>query len=266
MPALPFVVPRLRNVAALLLALTLAACGEGGEIGGPMPLTTAAKLGEKIFNDASLSASNQLACAGCHLKSQGFASDVAVNIGGAALDQSGTRNTPSLTYLDLTPAFFFDKEGTPTGGFNRDGRVSSLIEQARRPFLAPSEMANASPADVVAKLKAAPYAEEFRALFGATIFEQGNDAFDRALFALASYQREDADFHPYTSKYDAFLTGKAELSAQELRGLALYNNPQKGNCAACHSNARGSLARRCPRRRARAPRPPARGAHRRYLR
>ena len=52
--------------------------------------------------------------------------------------------------------------------------------------------------------------------------------------------REDtAEFAPFTSKYDAFLAGRAQLSAQELRGLALFNDPTRGNCAGCHPSARG---------------------------
>ena len=229
----------LRAGVAISLLAMLSACGGVSDNDSTASPTTAAKLGEQIFNDASLSASGQLACAGCHIQSQAFASSLAVNTGGAAMDQGGLRNAPSLTYLDLTPAFFFDGEGTPIGGFDRDGRVDSLIEQARRPFLAANEMANASPAAVVARLKAAPYAADFKALFGANIFEQGDAAFERALFAVASYQREDIDFHPYSSKFDAFLKGQAELTAQELRGFALFNNPQKGNCAACHISSRG---------------------------
>lgn len=204
------------------------------------PLSAAAALGERIFNDPSLSASGTLSCAGCHEAALAHASNQTVNAGGAALDSSGSRNAPSLRYLDRTPAFNFDDEGTPNGGFNRDGRADSLIEQARRPFLAAHEMANPTPADVVTKLRAADYAEEFRSLFGAGIFDDGDLAFGRALVALAAYQREAAEFHPYSSRYDDFLRGGARLTEQELRGLALYNDPQKGNCAACHPAGRGA--------------------------
>jgi cytochrome c peroxidase len=48
------------------------------------------------------------------------------------------------------------------------------------------------------------------------------------------------DFRLFTSKYDAFLNGKARLTEQETRGLALFNDPRKGNCAACHPSGRGS--------------------------
>ncbi|TNY05050.1 cytochrome-c peroxidase, partial [Escherichia coli] len=51
---------------------------------------------------------------------------------------------------------------------------------------------------------------------------------------------DSAEFAPFSSKYDAFLAGQARLNDAELRGLALFNNPAKGNCASCHPSARGS--------------------------
>jgi cytochrome c peroxidase len=230
-----------------LLALTgLAACTSGGGDGdssapaaAPSKLSAAAVLGEKIFDDTSLSASGRLACASCHESEHAFGGDSVVPTGGVGLDVPGFRNAPSLKYLTQNPAFFFDGEGTPTGGFDRDGRAASLTEQARRPFLAEHEMANASVADVVDRLSRAAYAGEFRAAFGDQIFATPEAAFERALFALQKYQQEDlAEFAPYTSKYDAFLAGRARLSDAELRGLALFNDPRKGNCAACHPSAR----------------------------
>jgi cytochrome c peroxidase len=232
-----------------LLALTgLAACTSGGGDGdssaapvATSDLSAAAALGEQIFDDTSLSASGRVACASCHEGDHAFAGDTVVPTGGIGMDVPGFRNAPSLKYLTQNPAFFFDDEGTPTGGFDRDGRADSLLAQARRPFLAPHEMANASVADVVDKLSRAAYAHEFRAAFGEQIFTTPDAAFERALFALQKYQQEDlAEFAPYTSKYDAFLAGRARLSDAELRGLALFNDPQKGNCAACHPSARGA--------------------------
>ncbi|HQR10132.1 MAG TPA: cytochrome c peroxidase [Casimicrobiaceae bacterium] len=230
---------------AAFLALLLAACGggSGGNDSPPPALGAAAALGAKIFSDASLSVSGQMSCATCHEPSAAHATnnpDLVVPAGGATLETHGFRNAPSLRYLNLTPAFFFDGEGTPTGGFNRDGRASSLLAQAERPFLAPHEMANATSADVIAKLRLAPYADEFRKVFGAGIFDTPDAAFDRVRFALAQYQMEDADFHRFDSKYDAFLAGRASLTGREIQGLALFNNPAKGNCAACHPSARGA--------------------------
>lgn len=234
---------------ALAAACMLGACGgAGGGSGltgtasGGAALSQAAVLGEKIFRDESLSASGKQACASCHdpASAHAQANDLAVQLGGANLDQAGFRAVPSLRYLNITPAFFFDKDGTPTGGFDRDGRAQTLAEQARRPFLAPFEMANASTADVIEHLQRTPYAEEFRQVFGAGIFDNADDAFDRVVFALQQYQQEDPEFHPFDSKYDQFLAGKTQLTDAELRGLALFNDPGKGNCAACHPSAPGA--------------------------
>lgn len=231
---------RLRTALVLAVPVVLAACGSSESSQNVTGLSAAAKLGEQIFHDPSLSASGQLACSGCHIDTQAFADNVAVPTGGVDMKTPGFRNAPSLLYMNTTPAFFFASDGTPTGGFNRDGRAASLVEQAQRPLLAAHEMANGTPDAVVTKLKAAAYASDFKAVFGQNIFDQGTAAFDRALFALASYEREDPKFHPFSSRYDAFLAGKARLSAQEMNGLALFNNPLKGNCAACHPSGKGS--------------------------
>lgn len=240
-----------QSTLALLIACMLSACGGGTSGGGETngsgsarngSLSASAALGEKIFSDQSLSASGRQSCASCHDPANAHAqtNDLSVQLGGANLDQPGFRAVPSLRYLNLTPAFSFAADGTPTGGFTRDGRAQTLAEQAQRPFLAPHEMANASKADVIERVKRASYAGEFRKVFGATIFDNADDAFDRVVFALQQYQKEDPEFHPYDSKYDLFLAGKVQLNAAELRGLALFNNPAKGNCAACHPSARST--------------------------
>ncbi|MQA37276.1 cytochrome-c peroxidase [Rugamonas aquatica] len=238
--------------AALLLA-TLAACSGGGGSTAPSPtptptppakeeLSQAAQLGELIFKDQSLSASGKQSCATCHSpdNAHGPTNNLAAQLGGATGDVQGFRAAPSLRYLNQNPAFFFAKDGTPTGGFNRDGRAQSLAEQAERPFLAPHEMDNANKQSVVDKLKKAAYVEKFRALFGAGILDNAEQAFSRITFALQKYQLEDTEFHPFDSKYDQFLAGKVKLSDQELRGLALFNDPAKGNCIGCHTSARGA--------------------------
>ena len=43
-----------------------------------------------------------------------------------------------------------------------------------------------------------------------------------------------------TASTTRFSRGKARLADAELRGLALFNDPRKGNCAACHPSGRGS--------------------------
>jgi cytochrome c peroxidase len=89
-------------------------------------------------------------------------------------------------------------------------------------------------------LSRARYATQFRSVFGENIFVEPKLAFQKALRALQRYQLEDtAQFAPFSSKYDYFLAGKTQLSLQERRGLALFEDPRKGNCAACHPSAMG---------------------------
>ena len=84
------------------------------------------------------------------------------------------------------------------------------------------------------------YAGELREIFGNEIFDDTGKAFAAVSEALAVYQQDYAAFYPYSSKYDAYLAGRARLTPQEARGLELFNDPAKGNCASCHISARGN--------------------------
>jgi cytochrome c peroxidase len=229
-------------------AALLAACGGGGSAASDAsvpveaPLSAQAALGQKIFADTSLSASGEQACATCHSPANAHAPSNALpaQFGGVLLDRQGRRSTPSINYLAFDTAFFFAADGTPTGGFFWDGRAASLKDQAGQPFLTDFEMANASKAEVIDKLSRAAYADDFKQVFGADIFTRPDDAFDRLTLVLQQYQREDTDFRPFSSKYDEFLRGKVKLSDQEARGLALFNNPAKGNCQACHPSGKAA--------------------------
>jgi len=235
---------------ALCASLLLAACGGGGSStppasggGDATALSAAAQLGQKIFADATLSASGVQSCASCHVASSAFAEDATasgvdrgspVAVGGAGMNQTGFRNTPSLMYASLIPAFYIASDGSPNGGFFRDGRAATLEAQAVLPFTTSFEMANADAAAVIARLKTRPYLADFEALYGAAVLDDPTTALNRMGQALAAFERENPAFHPFSSKYDYFQKGQAQLTAQELRGLALFNSATKGNCSACH--------------------------------
>jgi cytochrome c peroxidase len=244
---------------ALALAALLAACGGGGSDapappsgGGATTLSAAATLGQKIFADTALSASGQQSCASCHVASAAFAEDATasgvdhgspVALGGPGMNLTGFRNTPSLMYTSLTPAFFFDADGSPNGGFFRDGRATTLAEQATMPFTSAFEMANADAAEVIARLKTRPYLADFVALYGDAVLDDPQTALARVGSALAAFESEEPSFNPFSSKFDAFQRGQAQLTAQELRGLGLFNNAAKGNCSACHPSTSADGAR-----------------------
>lgn len=230
-------------IAVAILPLLLSACGGGDNSAAPAgPVDTTspqAQLGARIFSDTSLSASGTQSCASCHADSSGGAQDnaLAAQLGGPLGNLQGGRSSPSARYLDLNSSFFIDSEGTPTGGFFWDGRAASLEEQAGGPFLNPVEMAMPNKAAVVLRLSLAGYADEFRKVYGSTVFNDVDAAYTKMTQAIAAFERENSKFHGYNSKYDAFLAGKAVLSTAEQRGLALFEDPAKGNCAGCHPSS-----------------------------
>ncbi len=212
-----------------------------------------AALGKRLFGDRALSASGQQSCRTCHQPSRAYTAAPAdpaagpwsaappVPLGGPEMDRPGFRNAPALAYASFTPAFFFHRDGTPTGGFFRDGRAASLAEQAMRPFLSPFEMGNASAAEVLARMRAEPcpaddgcLTDQFEALFGAEVLRDPQAMLAAVGAAIAAFERESSDFHPFSSKFDHFQRGEVVLTARELRGFALFNSPTRGNCAACH--------------------------------
>lgn len=235
------------------LCLLLAGClqdqpasagADNGGLPAPAPAAVAA-LGEQLFNDATLSSSGTQACASCHDAATGFSDpDNALPVSaGAVAGLFGTRNTPTASYAAFVPplgATLEDGEVLWLGGLFHDGRVDTLEQQAQKPFLNPVEMNNASPAAVVARLRTSPVAASFVAVYGADALDPGQEAlaFERIAAAIAAFERTPA-FAPFNSRFDDYLAGRGTLSPQELEGMAVFVRADKGNCAACHSIARG---------------------------
>lgn len=237
------------------------------------PLSAVATLGKQIFYDTSLSASGKVACSTCHSPEHAYGppGDLPVVFGGPEVMSPGVRAVPSLMYLDQQPNFSIGPAAdgdndtpvplpqlavqaqsaarvvktaqdtaqsaanvVPKGGLFWDGRANTLQIQTMGPLLSPLEMDGGSISRIAAQLQAAPYAQSFVELFGPNIFKAQGLLVDEAMFAVVRYEIEDISFHPYTSKYDAWLQGKAQLSAAEMRGYQLFNDPTKGDCGACH--------------------------------
>ncbi|MCA8270974.1 cytochrome-c peroxidase [Burkholderia sp. AU30280] len=239
------------------------------------PLSAVAQLGRALFADPSLSASGKQSCASCHSPDHAYGPANALDVqpGGLAMTQHGYRPPPSLMYLYRQPNFSIGPDagendaaptvaqqaasaagvvkaqkvaGTsaapqlvPQGGMFWDGRADTLQQQAFGPLLNPVEMANASIDDVARKLAQSSHRAQLEQLFGARVFDSPQLVVSEAMFAIARYQVEDPSFHPYSSKYDRWLEGRARLTQAELRGLRLFNDPDKANCAGCHLSKPG---------------------------
>jgi len=205
------------------------------------PSDDAAALGRLLFFDASLSEPAGQSCASCHDPARAFTDPDTSRPTSKGVDprRFGSRNAPSAMYMAYSPAFHFDpKEAHYVGGQFWDGRAATLEEQAKGPFLNPLEMANPDKRAVVEKVRRAAYAGLFDRLYGKDALKDVDQAYERIAAAIAAYER-GPEFRPFSSKYDAWLAGKAKLTKQELRGLKLYEDEKKGNCAACHPSRRG---------------------------
>ena len=197
-------------------------------------------LGKALFFDTSLSNPTGQSCGTCHATASAFTDNRGtVTSLGILSGIFGSRQAPSAMYMSFSPSFSFDvAAGDYIGGQFWDGRAMTLEEQAMKPLLNPSEMHATSKQEVVDKVRLGINAEAFKNVFGADIFDDTNKAFAAVAGAIAEFERTSA-FHPFSSKYDFFLQGKVSLSAAEARGLAVYENPSKGNCSACHPSRPG---------------------------
>jgi len=131
--------------------------------------------------------------------------------------------SPTLQF-NTTDSFYF-------GGFFLDGRVNSLEEQAKKPFLNVLEMANTDIPMVISKLQSSATYSYYKQAYGAVT--DVNKAFDNIADAIATYERSDT-LNSFTSKYDYYLKGQATLTASELSGMQLFTDSLKGNCVVCH--------------------------------
>jgi cytochrome c peroxidase len=123
----------------------------------------------------------------------------------------------------------------PRGGMFWDGRVDTLQDQALGPLMSPFEMDNADLA-VLAETIRKTYGERIAQLAGKNVLEDPQALVGEAGFAIARFEVEEPAFHPFSSRYDEYLAGKASLTEQEMRGLKVYEDRNKGNCADCHPN------------------------------
>jgi len=197
-----------------------------------------AELGEALFFDLNFSLQRTQACATCHLPGRGFidarsnAAAGAVSVGddGSSL---GTRNTPTLSYAALTPAFHIDRNGEYRGGLFHDGRAQDLAAQAKEPFMNPIEMALPDARLLAQRLREnGDYTAAVKDLFSAATLLDDDALHDAVGQALAAFQQTPR-FSPFDSKYDRFLRGEYTMTAMEEHGRILFFSSLI-NCNLCH--------------------------------
>ena len=223
------------SVLALLVAAGVVSAAE---------LSPLESLGKSIFFDQNLSINSNQSCAACHAPEVGWTGpDANINMQGAVYEGSiagrfGNRKPPASAYATFSPIFFFSRQGGGMflGGNFWDGRATGeklgnpAADQAQGPFLNPLEQALPDPAAVVSIVCTSIYQGLFRQVWGSDACDSGA-AYDYIALSIAAYEAS-REVSPFSSKYDAYLAGKATLTTIERDGLALFKG--KAKCARCH--------------------------------
>jgi cytochrome c peroxidase len=179
------------------------------------PTVDAIALGRKLFNDRSLSNQQALSCASCHLPSHDFSDPHELSQGVRGVH--GIRNASTLLNVAYLPFQFWD------------GRAQNLEVQVIGPVTNPIEMDNTAQGVLTNLHKDPDYPALFLKAFGTP-----DITIERVENAVASYERMllsgDSAFDRYEYGGD-----KNALTAQQIRGVAIFRTPDRGNCAVCHT-------------------------------
>jgi cytochrome c peroxidase len=183
----------------------------------------------------------------------------------------GPRKPQSYAYASFAPILHYNAtQGDFYGGNFWDMRATGIrlanpaAEQAQGPPVNPVEMGNPDTACVVWKVSQGGYRSLVELIAGAQSFainwpsnvasvcatpgpppasdplpvhlsaqDRGtsNATYDHLTLAVASYE-SSAEVSPFSSKFDTWLAGNAQLTASEQRGYDLFNG--KAKCNQCH--------------------------------
>jgi len=167
-------------------------------------------LGRKLFYDPILSKDSSVSCAFCHQRIAAFAHiDHTLSHGINSL--IGNRNVPPLQNLIWQQSFMWD------------GGINHLEVQPLAPITNSKEM-DESLAHVLTKLQHnKDYVDGFNAAFKDTLITS-----EKLLKALAQFTGMMISSN---SRYDKYVKGQEEFSAQELNGLQLF----RSHCTNCHA-------------------------------
>ena len=260
-------------VGAAFVFLALAQPAEAKE----PPLTKIEQLGKRLFLDKALSINGNQSCATCHAAEFGYTGPKSeINLHGAVYPGSietrfGDRKPPTSAYGGESPILYYDAEDEVwVGGMFWDGRAAGfdlgdpLAEQAKGPFLNPVEQALPDAETLCWKVYQANYAKLFEQVWGKGTLtcdtpEAVESVYDKIGLSISAYEKS-YEVNPFNSKFDRFwdkakakgmdvaeinMTNwqaylKLGLSADEVYGLAVFNDEQKGKCALCHTLDEGS--------------------------
>jgi cytochrome c peroxidase len=172
-------------------------------------------LGRTLFYDKRLSSDNSVSCSTCHNPLLGFTDGASHSTGVGG--KTGKRNAISLLNAAYDPVQFWD------------GRAATLEAQVGNPMEDADEM-NQPHAVAITKLRKDPMMQaQFDAAFG-----PGPITIGKIQKAIASFERMLISGNSAFDRYE-FGDDKTALSPAAIRGLTIFRDANKGNCATCHT-------------------------------
>jgi cytochrome c peroxidase len=233
------------------------------------------KLGKMLFLDKGLSLNGNESCAGCHAAEFGFTGPLGyINAHGAVYEGSdpgkfGDRKPPSAAYGGESPILRYDPDDEVwVGGMFWDGRATGwmmgdpLAEQAKGPFLNPVEQALPVADALCWAVHDSHYAKLFVQVWGELSCATSGEVamvYDQIGFSISAYEKS-YEVNPFSSKFDRFWDNakangmvvtainvsnwqeyqKLGLNKEEVFGLAVFNDEDKGKCTLCHTLDEGA--------------------------
>lgn len=167
-------------------------------------------LGKALFNDKSLSGTETISCASCHIKEKAFTDGFKTSIGlnGKPLQ----RNSPTLSYAVYQKTFFYDGRGDEL-----EGQIVGVTNNKNEFHIDLNSLED----KVKNNLK---YKQQFNSLYKGKINHRN------VRNAIATYIRS---LTPFDSKFDRNMQGlETTLTKQEILGFNLFMG--KAACATCH--------------------------------
>lgn len=238
---------------------------------GDPPMSEVERLGRLIFEDPNLSLGRNQSCASCHDAAWGFRGSAAPAQGGvlqgSVPGRFGNRAPMSAAYATFAPVFHLsDQAGGFVGGNFWDGRAtgselgSPAAEQARGPFVNPAEQALPDVACVVYRVSRSAYRDAYLRAWGSAVDqiafpldadercgvegttlalspedrERVRTEYDRIARSLAAFEGSTM-VSAFSSKFDAWARGDAQLTQQEHMGMMLFQG--RARCSNCHTIA-----------------------------
>ncbi len=179
-----------------------------------VPTDARVELGKMLFFDTRLSGDGNMSCATCHSPLYGWSDGLKT-----------ARGFQSKVLGRATPTIY----NTAYQSIQMwDGRKKTLEDQALGPMVSSDEM-NIGVDGALAAVKSNA---EYQALFENAYPGQGVTG-ETLSMAIASFERTVVSNN---SRFDQWVKGnKKALTKREINGFKLFVDPEKGNCAVCHS-------------------------------